>query len=139
MNPDVPSLEACRRLAKVWPDTDDAQERAWWLVDGASGDSDLCEGYTRRSWTLEALDELYPAPTIGEMLAEIRRRGWQVSLSTVGYGSAEDRFKATLSTVWQMDKGDCARRRIILGHVCADEPAEALANALAEALEGERK
>jgi len=81
------------------------------------------------------------APTIGEMLAEIRRRGWQVSLATVG--PLDVCFKAT---VWRADgdgegsqgRGGMEYRRVILGHMVADSPADALALALAEAGEKER-
>ena len=132
MNHDVPSLEACQRLAKAgWTVATffryekEIEEIGEWRLRQAAG-----------RWRPAYAYVVVDAPTIGEMLAEIRRRGWQVSLSTVGYGSAENRFKAT---VWRLDKGECARRRIILGHAVADEPADALALALAEAVEKEGK
>ena len=132
MNPDIPGLEACKRLAKAgWTVATffryekEIEEIGEWRLRQAAG-----------RWRPAYAYVVVDAPTIGEMLAEIRRRGWQVSLSTVGYGSAENRFKAT---VWRLDKGECARRRIILGHAVADEPADALALALAEAMEKEGK
>ena len=133
MKSDIPSLGACKRLAEAGLIPPAESGNIWWWVE-LPPDSP----FLTRCPVSERLDlGVYTyAPTIGEMLAEIRRRGWQVSLSTVGYGSAENRFKAT---VWRLDKGECARRRIILGHAVADEPADALALALAEAVEKEGK
>jgi len=107
MNPDIPSFETCKRLAVLWP-----HEDALWfysqmgnLMQGARGPA----GYT------------ISAPTIGEMLAEIRRCGWRWNLERK---QSQAKVVASIRTgrykeVWMADK----------------EPADALALVLCAAME----
>ena len=120
MNPDIPGLEACKRLAKAgWTVATffryekEIEEIGEWRLRQAAG-----------RWRPAYAYVVVDAPTIGEMLAEIRRRGWGVAIdATAPYLGIEV--------------------QVFFGRdvAIADEAqvADALANALAESLEKERE
>lgn len=110
MNHDVPSTEVCRRLATVW-----RYEGAQWAYN-AEG---VLLTYTGiETWT--------PAPTIGEMLAEVARRGWGFRLDRP---HSDDRLFANV---------EYAYARYGRAPLSEQNPAEALALALAGAMEATR-
>ena len=118
MNPDVPSLKACRRLVEA----------------GYSGPASYSYDENGYLWwnqqTIEKGITLVAAPTIGEMLAEIRRRPprflWRVACELVAqFHQGEDvAYTVTLDSVAGM-------------LVCLTP--DALANALAKATKKEGK
>ena len=128
MNPDVPGLEACQRLAKAGYDAP-----AHHFYDTATGKL-YGEGLTvsgaASPVTREVAEQLRGvlAPTLGEMLAEIRRRGWCVILENLGKEP-----KPWACSVWSETSAD------IGGGSDAAMSADALALALAEAVEKEGK
>ena len=73
--PDYPGLLAARRLAKAWPPGRPCC--VWWTPDGSL--ERFIKGFRSpgKSWASPCW---VPARSIGEMLAEIRRRGWAVAL-----------------------------------------------------------
>ena len=112
---DTPSFLTCRRLAAVW-----RYEAADWAYTmlGASVHNRIDDGKMLFPvWT--------PAPSIGEMLDEIQRRAWYVTLeneTNAEYGDWRVRIAPT--------EDDSA-----LGLAWNADPAEALALCLIEALE----
>lgn len=128
---DVPGLEACKRLAKAgWPQTCSHffyshqawfDAPAWSLWDGAS---DLCP-----SWEPDEGD--VEAPTIGEMLAYIRGRGWHYTLVACYPPSVLCLASVLMTGPTKSDQ--------LLGQGLQESPADALANALSEAIEKEPK
>jgi len=126
MNHDVPSLEACQRLAKAGLiPLDESGNILWWVE--LPPDSP----FLTRCPASERLDlGVYTyAPTLGEMLAEIRRRGW---LGKVRYEPVAQLCDATVGC----GPPDVRRRHYEAQH---KEAADALANALHEAMEKEGK
>ena len=76
MNHGIPSLEACRRLAKVWSPSD---SDSWWRIQSPEGPEvwSHAEEFGQSEYGREPphCEEDVAAPTIGEMLDYIRRRG----------------------------------------------------------------
>ena len=120
MNSDVPSLEASRRLAKAGLEAPDSPgEVWWWIVPAIDGP------YLLLARRFSGSHRIY-APTLGEMLAEIRGRGAIFAMKVaVGFTKlsrhAYDKAPVNLVVAWGLLHMD----------------AEALANATAEALEKE--
>ena len=146
MNHDVPSLEACQRLVKAGYDAP-----AHHFYDTATGKL-YGEGMTvsgaASPVTREVAEQLRGvlAPTVGEMLAEIRRREWQVGLDLFGPKPKNEWSNERQVWVWSVhvihakpDELQGKRTRDVVAFVEADKPADALANALAEAMEKEGK
>lgn len=123
-NVDIPSLEQCRKLAEAgWP-----QRGPWcWLVcDGEAEECDLMDpAPLDQHLTLQPGDKAFAAPTLGEMLAFCRERGWDAVLSA-GPGMAPCRVSIGRSD-WDFSHGK------------GSEPANALAEALAEALAAKKE
>jgi len=123
MNPDTPSLELCKRLAKVWP-AEAGPMGLWFWKEKDSP-----------SWTaplplpmanLDRLD-IIPAPTIGEMLDYIRQGGYAFAYRVA---EALDLFPLGWGGLSPTGAGAQA-----LLSMTADALAAALAAALAEAKE----
>ena len=129
MNHDVPGLEACKRLN--WPATESSFTRVLWWCERSDSEpylieSSACQHVPSATYTR--------APTLGEMLAEIRRRGWHggvkhYSPNQTGepgfFGAVVGRKSSNGETEYH--------------HVHHKEPADAVALALAEAIEKEGK
>lgn len=107
-NINVPSFPVCQRLAKAWRCAD-----AHWAYD-TSGGLRCNLGFSE--WT--------PAPTCAEMLAEIQRRSWGISLHRAcgnGYWTCYVNYRVGQQAVAHNGQS----------------PTETLALALAEGLENE--
>ena len=146
MKSDVPSLEACKRLAEAGLIPPAESGNIWWWVE-LPPDSPFL---TRCPASERYLCGIYTyAPTIGEMLDYIRRWGWSVHLAG-GFCfhndgsrlSPSDDFSADISlgpmrseheTVPLVGPGE------EIGRAYSLKPADALANALHEAIEKESK
>jgi len=117
-NPNVPSFPVCKRLAKVWQPAE---------VDYAyNADGELRHQSQSVIRFISPVGTGYyvPAPTCAEMLAEIQRRSWGISLHRTcgnGYWTCYVNYRVGQKAVAQNGQS----------------PTEALALALAEALENE--
>ncbi|MBA7561105.1 hypothetical protein ES708_02740 [subsurface metagenome] len=119
MNPDVPSLEACRRLAKsrgeVW-----TLGLVQYFYDQSGNLGTIRSGVEGPSTN----ETLLPAPTIGEMGEEIRRRGLRMIVTLERRGDGVQEFGVTIPG---------------MAHAVHEREADARANALSEAIEKEKK
>jgi len=119
-NPDIPSLELCKRLARVWPSKGE-RDGLWYDTNG----EDLC-------WIAgeDGGDEgEIPARTIGEMLEEAKREGWVTEHHTAHTRDGrQERWEIHTESL-----------RKCLGSRAAKTHADALAAALAESLEKKRE
>ena len=122
MDPNVPSLEACRRLGEAgWPQED--SNYAWVATSGSqeTGGWYVCQGASRHFSNKRMA---VAAPTIGEMLAWVAK--------------ADSRLDAvSASLLRQMREKDGLPSDDCFYNFLAFLNADALANALAEAMERE--
>ena len=139
-NPDVAGIEECKRLNWPVPECSSIQTIWWCVIEG--------KPYLVRCSAQEQLPaRVYTrAPTIGEMLEYIRRREWQVGLDLFGPKPKNEWSNERQVWVWSVhvihakpDELQGKRTRDVVAFVEADKPADALANALAEAMEKEGK
>lgn len=123
-NPDVPTLDACRKLAEAgWPQ---GGSGPWWFVPKVQSGVPM----PALLWTLNPgsiLGDWYAAPSIGTLLAYCRERGW---LTEIHHGCTH----AGYTSVYLWPEG--ITRSQIGTH--KKEPANALAEALAAALAAEK-
>jgi len=138
MKSDVPSLEACKRLAEAGLIPPAESGNIWWWVE-LPPDSP----FLTRCPVSERLDlGVYTyAPTLGEMLAEIRRRGWGAEIRD----DLRDEGRVPVF-IWTMrveaglqSSGDLQSGIDVAGQHVSESIADALALALAEAMEKESK
>ena len=113
-NPDVPGLEACKRLN--WP-CEPGRTGWWWTYVSPEDPFSLRFGKQRAPCPGE---EDYPAPTIGEMVDYTKHHKW---------GLAVDATAPHLGTAVQIFVGEKEYG------ADEDELKDALANVLAEAVE----
>ena len=125
MNLEVPCLAACKRLAKAGiPQCGESWVWTWyWSRDSETGEWEFA------MLAMQGKDE-FAAPTIGEMLAYIRR------------GPYEFRKRVASALVsrpeWSLNGGEERVDDCVLNFLCLVD-ADALANALAESFEKEGK
>ena len=121
MNPDVPGLEACKRLREVWPAERD-RYGPWWTTTGLE-EKPYCLHEHPVLLGEGVFETSIRAPTIGEMGEEIQRRGWRLICTLERRDDGVQVWSATLPG---------------RGHGIHEREADARALALAEALENEK-
>lgn len=136
MNPDIPSLELCKRLLAT-----QRIKGTFWCYESLDG-----ENYSLRRSEVGWTGYEVPAPTIGEMLDYIRQCEWQVSLSLFGSKPKDEWSDERQGWIWWVhvihakpDELKGKRTRDVVASAKADNHANALATALAESLEKKRE
>lgn len=121
MNPDVPLLVVCRKLAAAgWPQGDCPR---WWRSAGDPDEKAELAGFDCVSED-NPEDEYVAAPSIGRLFAFCRERGWRAEIDMRFDGVSVVRITTgTWSNLCAVDDG----------------PANALAEAAAAAMAAERK
>jgi hypothetical protein len=124
-NPDVPSLKVCKRLEKQW-----RYENSYWAW--LPHDKRLVVNVGKISFRGgELIASNVPAPTIGELLQEIRRRNWV--LSGIYWSITNQEYKVILND--HKERGDLRH----LGDGSSKNPADALARAFCRAIVRNRR
>jgi len=122
---DFPSFETCKRLAAAgWPQDPKGPTREFWIKLHDGRDS-LVTAHDLLYFADDERARSYAAPTIGDMLAEIPRRGWGVFME-----HKRDRTNQKYEYSWRINYK--------VGHHAMTrnpDPAEALALVLCQALE----